>query len=44
MTRWPARRAPQVADAPEELVRFVPGEWPGDVWAAYHAWKQAWYG
>lgn len=26
---------------PEELCRFVPSEWPGDVWTAYKAWKQA---
>jgi hypothetical protein len=35
------RRQPQVA-VPERLARFVPAEWgPGDVWAAFAAWKQA---
>jgi len=41
VTRWPRRRQPEIADAPERLVRFVPGEWPGGVWESYAAWKAA---
>jgi hypothetical protein len=41
MTRWPARRRVDVAAPPEALLRFVASEWPGDVWAAFAAWKKA---
>jgi hypothetical protein len=40
VTRWPARRRPQV-EPPEPLVRFVPSEWPGGLWDGFAAWKAA---
>jgi hypothetical protein len=41
VTRWPARLQSSTTTAPEALVRFVASEWPGDVWQAFAAWKQA---
>lgn len=35
------RRAPVGPPAPERLARFVPDEWPGDLWESFDAWGDA---
>jgi hypothetical protein len=33
--------SPSGEPVPERLVRFVPGEWDGDLWESFEAWGNA---